>query len=62
MKVELIKCHDDSTNIDWWKIVRDGFFVSCYRTEAEGIESFDKYVERMKEPKQEPEIIKSITL
>lgn len=62
MKIELIKYYDESTSLWWWKITKDTYFISCYRTEQEGIEAFDKYVARLQEPKQEPEIIKSVTI
>jgi hypothetical protein len=62
MKIELIKYFDDQQDRYWWKITNDGAFIAVFQTEEEGITGLDKYVERLKQPKIEPEIIKSITI
>jgi hypothetical protein len=62
MKIELIKYFDEPGEKYWYKIVKDGIFICCFQTEEEGITGLDKYIERLKQPKIQPEIIKSVTI
>ena len=61
MKIELIKYANDEFE-PRWKLMIDDTFINVYLTEEEGIEGFDKLSARLQEPKQQPEIIKSITI
>ena len=62
MKVELIKYFDQVDGRTWWKIEKDGRYISVYPDEQSGITAFDNFVNILQEPRTEPEIIKSITL
>jgi len=61
MKIELIKYQNEEA-ITRWKIVNDGRYINLYPTEEEAIEGFNKYVSRLQNEIQEPQIIKSIEI
>ena len=62
MKIELVKYYDEPGERYWYKIMNDDKFITCYQTEEEGLVAIDKYASRLKEPKIEPEIIKTIVI